>query len=65
MDTALEKVNIDKMNKIIVDNETLHLLEELTGVAGSCYDWWELSQGMKDIVIGLYLLRKNSTTNQE
>lgn len=45
------------METIRVDKETLEKLEELIGIDKCCYDWWELSQGIKDITIGLYLLR--------
>lgn len=57
MDLKLEKVNYEDMENIKVDKETLKVLEELIGIDKCCYDWWELSQGVKDIAIGLYLLR--------
>jgi hypothetical protein len=57
MDFKLEKIKYEDMETIKVDKETLSLLEELLGIDKCCYDWWELSQGMKDIAIGLYLLR--------
>jgi len=58
MELALQKIGYDGMKKIPVDAETLKILEELIGIDKCCYDWWELSQGIKDIAIGLYLLRK-------
>lgn len=57
MELKLEKINYDDMETIRVDKETLEKLEELIGIDKCCYDWWELSQGIKDITIGLYLLR--------
>lgn len=57
MDLKLEKVNFEDMKTIRVDKETLKIFEYLIGINTCCYDWWELSQGMKDIAIGLYLLR--------
>jgi len=59
MNLDLEKVPYEKMNTVKVDNETLKLLEELTGCSGCCYDWWELSQGVKNIAVGLTLLKKH------
>ena len=58
MDLNLEKAPYDQMKRISVDAETLKLFEELLGIDKCCYDWWELSQGMKNIAIGLTLLRK-------
>ena len=58
MNLELEKVGYDKMEKIAMDEETLKIFEELIGIDKCCYDWWELSQGLKDIAIGLYLLRE-------
>lgn len=52
------KLNQDII-KINIDKETLEILEKLIGIDKCCYDWWELSQGIKDIAVGLYLLRKN------
>lgn len=57
MNLALEKINCEDMETIRVDKETLKTLEHLIGIDTCCYDWWELSQGIKDIAIGLYLLR--------
>ena len=57
MELKLEKINYEDMKVIRVDEETLRVLEYLIGINTCCYDWWELSQGVKDIVVGLYLLR--------
>ena len=57
MDTKLEKVSHEQMKKILVDTETLRLLEKLIGIDGCCYDWWELSQGIKDLAVGLTLIK--------
>ena len=57
MELKLEKINYEDMKVIRVDEETLRVLEYLIGIDKCCYDWWELSQGIKDIAIGLYLLR--------
>lgn len=57
MDLKLEKINYEDMETIEVDKETLEILEYLIGIDKCCYSWWELSQGIKDIAIGLYLLR--------
>ena len=58
MDTNLEKINYEDMRTIKVDKLTCKLLEELIGIDKCCYDWWEMSQGVKDLVIGLKLLSK-------
>ena len=57
MDLKLEKIDYKEMETIRVDKETLRTLERLIGIDKCCYDWWELSQGIKNIAIGLYLLR--------
>lgn len=53
MNTELENIPMEDMRIIRVDNETLRILEELCGMRDSFYDWWELSQGIKYIAIGL------------
>jgi hypothetical protein len=58
MELELEKVGYDEMKKIYVDTETLRIFEELLGINKCCYDWWELSQGMKNIAVGLKLLKR-------
>ena len=57
MKLSLDNVSHEEMETIKVDEETLNILETLIGIDKCCYDWWELSQGIKDIAIGLYLLR--------
>jgi len=57
MDLKLEQIGYDKMKKVAIDNETLSVLEELIGINNCCYDWWELSQGIKNIAMGLKLLK--------
>lgn len=56
MNLELEKCNYEQMKKVPMDKETLKIFEELIGIDKCCYDWWELSQGLKNIAVGLKLL---------
>ena len=58
MNASLQPCDYATASKITVDAETLQMLRELTGLDRGCYDWWEMSQGVKNIVMALYLLKE-------
>lgn len=58
MNTSLQPCDYATASKITVDSETMQMLRELTGLDRCCYDWWEMSQAVKDIVMGVYLLNR-------
>lgn len=57
MNLELEKIPFNEMKTIKVDPETLSILEKLTGLNDRHYDWWDLAQGIKNLAIGLKLLK--------
>jgi len=55
MNRELEKIGYDEMKTIKVDEQTIIMLRGITGLQNCAYDWWEMSQAIKDIVIELYM----------
>ena len=58
MNTSLQPCDYATASKITVDSETMQMLRELTGLDQCCYDWLEMSQGVKNLVLALYLLKE-------